>query len=96
MSFRYLVCGAGSQGKAIAWRLAKFSDTEAVSVLDKDETALGKAMDKILSLPGATAVSTIKTGPDLLDTEFLKAHNVAVSALPTALNYELARKCLQG
>ena len=52
MSFTYAVVGAGRQGTAAAYDMARFGDAARVQVADADEAAARRAADRVNELLG--------------------------------------------
>ncbi len=93
--YRYLIAGAGSQGRAIAYRLARFSDTAWITLADTNETALKEARGKTDCSTSIAGFEFFCGNPlEIPHTELAK-YDIVISALPTNLNYELAKLCLK-
>lgn len=93
MSFRYVVLGAGRQGAAIAYDLARAGEAERVRLLDADPAAAERAVQRLRALLPAradvldAAVCDVSR-PDKLDALLRGAH-VVVSAVPYRFNVAL-------
>ena len=88
MSYSYLVVGSGI-GKAIARWLAEQSDTELVTIVDRDK-ALLKIAPLFDSLDSKKIQYIVSDIDKLNQAELFKEFDVIISALPARKNVELA------
>ena len=93
--YSYLICGAGSQGRAIAYRLARFPDTARIMLADISETALKEAEDKVGRDTSLVEFEFFCGNPLKISYLELAKYDIVISALPTNLNYNLAKLCLK-
>ncbi|MFN3929246.1 MAG: saccharopine dehydrogenase C-terminal domain-containing protein [Thermoflexus sp.] len=97
MAFRYAVIGAGMQGTAAAYDLARFGDAEMIYLADRDFARAEDAAQRLNRLLGRACVSPVAL--DVRDekatTDLLRAVNTAISAVPYRFNPLLARAAIQ-
>ncbi|MEW6685522.1 MAG: saccharopine dehydrogenase C-terminal domain-containing protein [Candidatus Edwardsbacteria bacterium] len=97
MSYKYVVLGAGRQGVAIAYDLAKFCEANSIVLADKDLKIAQRGTERIGSLL-QTSIATAKTAdaadPRELTKLFLGANSV-ISAVPYYFNLELAKSAIE-
>lgn len=87
----YLILGRGV-GKAIAYHLAKQTDTELVTIVDKDKSVLELGC----LLPDNGRYDYLVSDIDKLDlVELFRKFDVVISALPAKFNFELAKKAIE-
>jgi len=93
LSFRYAVLGAGRQGTAAAYDMAKFGDAASITMLDKDLQAAESAASRINRLIGKEIARAgwvdVTDEPEL--TERLKEVDSFLSAVPYWLNPRISR-----
>ncbi len=94
--YSYLVLGAGRQGTAAAYDLARFGDAELVTLADADLSAAAAAAERVNRLIGQAIAA-----PRQLDVSDMQAvqqalagHHVAVSAVPYYFNLALTRAAI--
>jgi lysine 6-dehydrogenase len=84
---RYAVIGAGRQGVAAAYDLAKWGDNASVLLADADGAVAARAADRLNQLLGRPAAASVQV--DARDvtalTEHLRGIDVAVCAVPFVL-----------
>lgn len=97
MSFSYIVAGAGRQGIAAAYDLAKFGDAERVTLADVDAGLAKESAEKVNQLLGRHAAE-----PMVLDVRdeaavrrVLPDYDVALSAVPYSFNLGLTRAAIE-
>ncbi|RME44478.1 MAG: saccharopine dehydrogenase, partial [Chloroflexi bacterium] len=93
MSYRYLVLGAGRQGTAAAYDMARFGDAESVVLADADPSVADAAARRVNALVGRAVAAG--TGLDVADGKALagalaEAH-VCLSAVPYSFNLAITR-----
>jgi lysine 6-dehydrogenase len=94
MGYRYVVLGAGRQGIAAAYDLARNGEGERVVVADSDEAAAARGVERLRALlPGHRAAfearrCDVAKPEEALAT--LRGADVALSAVPYRFNAELA------
>jgi lysine 6-dehydrogenase len=97
MAYSYLVLGAGRQGIAAAYDLARFGQASQVTLADVDRERAQAAADKVNRLSGDRIVNAI--GLDVRDENALrralKSHDVALSAVPYFYNLALTRAAIE-
>jgi lysine 6-dehydrogenase len=93
MGYRYVVLGAGRQGAAIAYALARNAEAEAVVLADSETAAARRAVERLERLlPERTGLFAALTcdvarNDDVL--RVLRGAHVAVSAVPYRYNVNL-------
>ena len=94
---RYAVIGAGRQGTAAAYDMARFGEAEEVRLLDLDDRVATQAAARINELVGRTVATG--RGIDVQDESTLATalHGVdaALSGVPYFLNVGVARAALE-
>ncbi len=97
MSYRYLIIGAGKQGTAAAYDLAKFGDAGHILFADMDLDAAQKAADRINKLIGRDVASA--TQADASNSSALASimdgFDVALSAVPYYFNLDITKACIE-
>ncbi len=96
MSYRYLVLGAGRQGTAAAYDMARFGDAESVVLADADPSVADAAARRVNALVGRAVAAG--TGLDVADGKALagalaEAH-VCLSAVPYSFNLAITRAAI--
>lgn len=97
MSFSYLVLGAGRQGIAAAYDLAKFGDAARVTLADVDAGLARESAERINHLLGrsATEALTLDVRDATAVRRTLKGYDVALSAVPYFFNLGLTRAAIE-
>lgn len=94
--FRYLILGAGRQGTAAAYDLARFGQAAAVTLADYDVEIARQAAGRVNDLLGRRLVEA--RAVDVLDPDalvrFLAEGDAALSAVPYKFNLEIARAAI--
>jgi lysine 6-dehydrogenase len=97
VSFTYAVVGAGRQGTAAAYDMARFGDAAAVHIGDVDRAAAERAAERVNSLLGRPAC--LPFAVDAADPAALRAFLEPVdsflSAVPYWLNPAIARVAIE-
>ncbi len=95
---RYGVVGAGRQGTATAYDIARFSPESRIELADSDQEAARLAADRINGLLGESRVAPRGLQVERLEEvrSFLKGLDVCASAVPYRLNLALAREAVAG
>jgi lysine 6-dehydrogenase len=93
MPFRYAILGAGRQGTAAAWGLARYAAAESVTLADVDERIARQSADRVNALAGrAVARAARLDATDPVTTRaLLHGHHACVSCVPYFLNEDIAR-----
>ncbi|MEE8104955.1 MAG: saccharopine dehydrogenase C-terminal domain-containing protein [Planctomycetota bacterium] len=95
--YRYAVLGAGKQGVAIAYDLARFGDAAEILLMDQRESVVAEGAARIQSLvPGAPVRAKAADFDQPESATLLSGCDVAVSALPYRMNATLARAAVKG
>jgi lysine 6-dehydrogenase len=93
MSFSYIVLGAGRQGIASAYDLARFGEANRIVLADSDSNVAKTAADRVNQLIGRVAVEPMSL--DVRDenavAKAMKGHNVVLSAVPYFFNLALTK-----
>ncbi len=98
MPFNYTVLGAGRQGTAAAYDMARWGDAARVLVADQDHAAAVRAAQRVNGLLGRGVVEAAQVNvkdPSSLDRALAGADAV-LSAVPYVLNPEVTRAALRG
>ncbi len=93
MSFSYIVLGAGRQGIAAAYDLAKFGEASRVTLADADGTAAKSGAGRVNQLMGSTIAEPVAL--DVRDenavARAIHGHQVVLSAVPYFYNLALTK-----
>ncbi|MBU0495815.1 MAG: saccharopine dehydrogenase NADP-binding domain-containing protein [Chloroflexi bacterium] len=95
MSYRYAILGAGRQGIAAAYDLARFGDASQIILADVDQATAQAAADRVNRLAGANL--TVAQAADVTDEAALTALltdaqiDALLSAVPYRFNVGIAR-----
>jgi len=94
--YTYAILGAGRQGTAAAYDLAKFGDAQKIFMADIDKNNADQAAKRINQLVGRTVAESVQL--DVSDRSALDnlmpGVNVALSAVPYFFNLEITKACL--
>jgi lysine 6-dehydrogenase len=94
--YSYLVLGAGRQGTAAAYDLARFGDAARITLADADFVHAVAAAERINHLTGRVIVAARQV--DVADLtavqQALAGHHVTLSAVPYYFNLELTRAAI--
>lgn len=92
MAKRYIVLGAGLQGQAIAYALARWGNAESVLIADANEALAAKGAERVNTLIGGSLVQSAKADcTNRASTlELLRGQDACCSAVPYYLNAKLA------
>jgi len=97
MAYSYLVLGAGRQGIAAAYDLARFGEATRVTLADVDQRRAQAAADKVNDLADNPIADAI--GLDVRDENAvrrtLKGYDVTLSAVPYFYNLALTRAAIE-
>ena len=97
MAYSYLVLGAGRQGIAAAYDLARFGEASRVTLADFDQERAQAAADRVNQLARSRIADAI--GLDVRDESAsrraLKGYDVALSAVPYRYNLALTRAAIE-
>ncbi len=96
MAYSYLILGAGRQGTAAAYDLARFGDADRVTLADVDHRQAAAAARRVNQLAGTDAASAIQldAGDRAAVTVALNGYDVALSAVPYFYNLDLTRAAI--
>jgi lysine 6-dehydrogenase len=93
VSFSYIVLGAGRQGMAAAYDLARFGDAKRITLADAELPRAQAAAERVNHLAGRTAAQAMAL--DVRDenavARALKGNDVALSAVPYFYNLALTK-----
>jgi lysine 6-dehydrogenase len=95
-SFRYVIIGAGRQGVAAAYDLARFGEAERIVLADADPGVAVRAAARVKELVGrevAEAATVDASAPAALESVLVGAR-VALSAVPYWLNLGITEACV--
>ena len=97
MSFTYAVLGAGRQGAAAAYDMARWGDASRVLVADQDRAVADRASERINRLIGSTVAEPARV--DVTDAgaleQFLAPVDSCLSAVPYFLNLDITRAAIR-
>lgn len=86
--------GAGRQGQAIAWDLARNGEAKRITLVDADEQALARAARRIpRHVKVKTIVREFERGREAVKR--MRGHDAVVSALPYRFNAALAKAAVK-
>jgi len=93
MTFSYIVLGAGRQGTAAAYDLARFGEADRITVADSELERARSAADRVNQLTGRKVVDAIAL--DVRDNgavgRAIHGHHVVLSAVPYFHNLRLTK-----
>ncbi|MHA1944206.1 MAG: saccharopine dehydrogenase family protein, partial [Candidatus Thorarchaeota archaeon] len=92
----FAVLGAGRQGTAAAYDLAKFGNAKAVVIADMDLEAAKKSAARVNNLLNTTLTQTLQLDVTYQDelVAFLTGVNTVISAVPYHLNLEITKAAI--
>jgi lysine 6-dehydrogenase len=97
MTYRYAVLGAGRQGTAAAYDMAKFGDAVRVTLADVSLDAAGCSANRVNWLLGRPIADFVQL--DVTDyralVELLSDYDAFLSAVPYYLNLDIARAAVE-
>jgi lysine 6-dehydrogenase len=96
MAYSYLVLGAGRQGIAAAYDLARFGEASQVTLADFNRERAQAAADRVNQLVGNRLVDAIELDvrDEHVSRHALKDYDVALSAVPYFYNLALTRAAI--
>jgi len=96
MPYSYILLGAGRQGVAAAYDVARFGDAKRLTIADVDLEHARSAAERINKLTGSQLAQPLAV--DVRDSnaarKVLAGHDVALSAVPYFFNLELAKAAI--
>jgi lysine 6-dehydrogenase len=94
--YSYLVLGAGRQGTAAAYDLARFGDAARVTLADADLAAAMAAAERVNRLAGRAVAEAVPldVGDAQAVAAALQGHQVALSAVPYYFNLPLTQAAI--
>jgi lysine 6-dehydrogenase len=97
MGFRYAVLGAGRQGIAAAYDLAKFGDPEHINIVDIDTVTAKASADKVNELLDRQIVTALQADVSNIEQlkSFLNGISCIISAVPYHLNLVITEVAIQ-
>jgi lysine 6-dehydrogenase len=97
MAFNYVVLGAGRQGTAAAYDLAKFGGATRVTLADVDPALAQRSADQVNRLLGRSAIDifTLDVKNEGEARRALQGYDVALSAVPYFFNLALTRAAIE-
>ncbi len=97
MSFTYIVLGAGRQGTAAAYDLARYGDGKQIIVADPNPEAAPRAAARVNNLLGRSVLEPASVNAkDARQLEaLLRGTSALVSAVPYTLNLEVTRAAVR-
>jgi lysine 6-dehydrogenase len=92
----YIVLGAGRQGTAAAYDLARFGDAARVTLADADLATATAAVERVNSLAGRAVAEAVPldAGDAQAVAAALQGHHVALSAVPYYFNLTLTQAAI--
>jgi len=93
MGYTYLVLGAGRQGTASAYDLARNGDAEQVLIADRVPELVEKAAERLNALLGSERIvpRVVDVGDRDALLDILTEADAAISAVPYIFNLEITR-----
>jgi len=95
MGYRYVVLGAGRQGVALAYDLAKNCEAERIALADSDAEVVRRAVERLQKLVSGTQCAFDARACDVTRANevagVLSGAHVTLSAVPYKFNVELAK-----
>jgi len=94
---RYAVLGAGRQGLAIAYDLARQGDARSLTLVDADASRLAAGVERLAALGGRLEVRPVEARleGDEEPVGLFRGHDAIVSALPYRFNKMLSRAAIR-
>ena len=92
----YIVLGAGRQGTAAAYDLARFGDAARITLADADPAVAATAAERVNRLAGrpVAEATQLDVGNPQAVAAALPGHQVALSAVPYYFNLDLTRAAI--
>ncbi|MFZ2361967.1 MAG: saccharopine dehydrogenase C-terminal domain-containing protein [Anaerolineae bacterium] len=92
----YIVLGAGRQGTAAAYDLARFGDAARITLADADPAVAATAAERVNRLAGrpVAEATQLDVGNPQAVAAVLPGHQVALSAVPYYFNLDLTRAAI--
>jgi len=96
MGFRYAIIGAGMQGTAAAYDLARLGDADEVRLLDIDMRAAQAAANRVNALlgRGVAKAGVVNASDKSSASQVLEGMHACLSAVPYFLNLDLSRAAI--
>jgi lysine 6-dehydrogenase len=93
MAYSYIVLGAGRQGIAAAYDLARFGEASRITLADAQTAQAKAAADRVNQLAGKQVADSaaVDVRDDGAVSRALKGHHVALSAVPYFYNLALTK-----
>lgn len=99
MAYKYVVLGAGRQGVALAYDLAKNCDAREIALIDSDEVAAVTGAKRVAALLPELRCRIEPSRCDMTETnrlrDLLRGANVVLSAVPYRFNVELTNLAIE-
>ena len=97
MTFRYAVLGAGRQGIAAAYDLARFGDAKEILIADIDSNSAQKGAKRVNDLMGKTVASPLEldVGDENQLVTKLVGVNSILSAVPYLFNLKITKAAIE-
>ena len=97
MNYSYLIIGAGKQGTAAAYDLAKFGDAKSILFADMDEDAARRAAKRINRLIGRELATSVHADASEVSqlASLMDGIDVALSAVPYYFNLGISKVCIE-
>jgi lysine 6-dehydrogenase len=97
MGMRYAVLGAGRQGLAIAYDLARCGEAHSITLVDADRERLAAGVERLRRLAKGLEVVPVEARLEGEEepVEMLRGHDAVVSALPYRFNNLLSRASIR-
>lgn len=95
---RYAVLGAGKQGLAIAYDLARRGEAKSLTLVDSDSARLAAGVERLKRLAKRLVVEPVEAkleGEEGAAVELFQGHDCVVSALPYKFNNLLSRASIR-
>src|SRR5690349_2238246 len=97
MGFKYAIVGAGMQGTAAAYDLARFGDAEEIRLLDVDLARATASSDRVNRLVGRNVAKAgvVDASSASSASQVLEGMHACMSAVPYFLNVNLANAAIR-
>lgn len=93
MKYQYVILGAGRQGVALAYDLARNGEAAKITLADSDGAAVTRAIDRLRALLASQRCELVGSVMNVTEgaavTRALRGASVAISAVPYRFNVEL-------
>jgi lysine 6-dehydrogenase len=94
---RYVVLGAGRQGTAAAYDLARYASADRVVIADLDSDLAGRSAARVNELAGTSLIEarTVDVASHAALVDLLRGAAAAISAVPYRFNLQVTRAAIE-